>query len=163
MPQICYTDYMENFEITDRKNFMNALLMTDAYDMFLLKEAVIRTGNTITVDGAENKEFYGNDRDLTELESPYDYAPWQKMRPLITSLIKGKHTPLMMHIVLYLNPELADNILSGAGRAVDYLILNIRYAEGALNMTTGVAYREFTLDKDADRSWDEYVSRKLVP
>ena len=163
MPQICYTDYMENFEINDHKGFMNALLMTDAYDMFLLKEAVIRTGNTITVDGAENKEFYGNDRDMAALESPYDYAPWQKLRPLITGLIKGKHTPLMMHIVLYLNPELADNILSGAGKEVDYLILNIRFGDGSLKLTTGVAYKEFTLDKDADRLWDQYVAHKLLP
>lgn len=154
---------MEIFEIDNHRNFMNALLMTDAYDMFLLKEAVIRTGNTVTVDGAENKEFYGNDMDIRELESPYGYAPWQKMRPFIAGLIKGKRTPLMMHIILYLNPELAVNILSESGRSVDYLIFNIRFGEGMLKITTGVAYKEFTLDKEADRLWDAYVAHKLIP
>ena len=153
---------MRSFEIDNHKNFMNALLISDEYDMFLLKEAVIKTGNTITIDGFENKEFYGNDKDLQELESPYNYAPWQKMRPLIASLIKGKHTPLSMHIVLYLNPELAHNILAENSRVVDYLILNIRYGEGKLNLTTGVAYKEFTLDKEADNLWDEYAAHKLI-
>ncbi|MCR4755903.1 MAG: DUF5721 family protein [Lachnospiraceae bacterium] len=153
---------MRSFEVDNHKNFMNALLMSDEYDMFLLKEAVIKTGNTITIDGSENKEFYGNDRDLQELESPYDYAPWQKMRPIIASLIKGKHTPLSMHIVLYLNPELAHNILADSDRVTDYLILNIRYGEGKLTLTTGVAYKEFTLDKEADNLWDEYAAHKII-
>ena len=154
---------MEIFEIDNKKGFMNALLMTDAYDMFLLKEAVVKTANNVTVDGAENKEFYGSDPDTREVESPYDYAPWQKMRPFIAGLIKGKRTPLMMHIVLYLNPELAVNILSESIRSVDYLILNIRFTEGMLKLTTGVAYKEFTLDKEADRLWDAYVAHKLIP
>lgn len=153
---------MRSFEIDNHKNFMNALLMSDEYDMFLLKEAMIKTGNTITIDGSENKEFYGNDKDLQLLESPYDYAPWQKVRPLIASLIKGKHTPLSMHIVLYLNPELAHNILAENERVTDYLILNIRYGEGKLTLTTGVAYKEFTLDKEADNLWDEYAAHKLI-
>ena len=153
---------MENYEIKDRKNFMNALLMTDTYDMFLLKEAVIKTANTYTIDGAENKEFYGSDADIQTMESPYAYAPWQKMRPIIASLIKGRHTPISMHIVLYLNPELAANILESNGDAVDYLTLNIRFNEGILNLTTCVAYREFTMDKEADRLWDAYMAKKLA-
>ncbi len=163
MPQIWYTDYMEIFEINDHKSFMNALLMTDAYDMFLLKEAVIRTANTFTVDGSENKEFYGSDKDIQAIESPYDHTPWQKIRPVIAGLIKGRHTPLMMHIVLYLNPELETNILADSGRSVDHLILNIRYGDGMLKLTTGVAYKEFTLDKEAERLWDGYVAAMLVP
>ncbi len=129
--------------------------------MFLLREAVVRTSNTFTIDGRENKEFYGSDPDMQALESPYDHAPWGKVRPLIASLIKGRHTPLMMHMVLYLNPELADNILSDQGASVDYLVLNIRFEEGRLNVTTGVAYKEFTLDKDAERLWDEYISNRI--
>ncbi len=154
---------MNGFEIKNHKEFMNALLMTDAYDMFLLKEAVIKTGNTITVDGRENKAFYGNDPDLTALESPYDHAAWQKMRPVIAGLIKGRHTPLSMHIVLYLHPDLTANILKDSTSHVDYLILNIRYGDGALTLTTGVAYSEFTLDTEPDRIWDSYTQAHFVP
>lgn len=153
---------MEKYLIKDHKGFMNSLLMTDAYDMFLLKEAVIRTSNTYTIDGAENKEFYGNDEDIQAIESPYPYAPWQKMRPVIAGLIKGRHTPLGMHIVLYLNPELAANILTDTGSSVDYLTLTVRYGDGILSLTTGVAYRDFTLDKEADRFWDAYMSKRLT-
>ena len=155
--------HMNSFEISNKKEFMNALLTSDAYDMFLLKEAKIKTANTITVDGRENKEFYGNDADITAIESPYEYAPWQKLRPMITNLIKGRHTPLSMQVVLYLNPELAANILSDSAGSVDYLLLNIRFGEGTLTLTTAVAYREFTLDKEADRLWDAYAKAHFMP
>ncbi len=152
---------MISFEGEDRKNFMNSLLMTDAFDMFLLREAVIRTSNTVTIDGTENKEFYGSDPDLQALESPYEHSPWGRMRPFIASLIKGKHTPLSMHIVLYLNPELQDNLLKDTGSYVDHAVLNIRFEDGKLSLTTGMAYKEFTLDKDAERIWDQYVNSRI--
>lgn len=136
--------------------------MTGAFDMFLLREAVIRTSNTVTIDGTENKEFYGSDPDLQALESLYEHSPWGKMRPFIASLIKGKYTPLSMHIVLYLNPELQDNLLGDTGSCVDHLVLTVRFEAGRLNLTTGVAYSEFTLDKDAERLWDEYVSSRIA-
>ncbi len=150
---------MKSYEIKNHKAFMNELLMTDSFDMFLLKEAVIKTGNTYTIDGRENKEFYGNDPDIAELESPYDHATWQKMRPVITSFIKGRHTPISMHIILYLHPELKANILMDNDQVTDQLILNVRYSDGTLTLTTGVAYREFTLDKEAERLWDAYADK----
>lgn len=153
---------MISFEIEERKNFMNSLFMTEEFDMFLLREAVVRTSNTFTIDGRENKEFYGSDPDMQALESPYEHAPWGRIRPIIASLIKGRHTPLMMHMVLYLNPELAANILSDQTAPVDHLVLNIRFEDGKLTLTTGVAYSEFTLDKDAERLWDEYVSNRIA-
>jgi hypothetical protein len=35
--------------------------------------------------------------------------------------------------------------------------INIRYANGEVVVTTGVSYSIFTLDKSAEKAWDEYI------
>lgn len=147
---------MNLYNITAKKEFMNKLLMTDTFDCFLLKEATIKTANTVSINGKENKEFYSDD-DISL--SPYEYAAFGKMRPLLLNLIKGRTTPLLIKLVMYAMPPLADNILNDTAASVDYLTLTIQYSEGQMSATTAVAYNTFTLDKDADNKWDTYVSR----
>ena len=68
-----------------------------------------------------------------------------------------------MKLTLYLKPDMALKLLGGEANAlVDYLIINISFANNHVNVTTGIAYREFTLDKEADRIWDKYVSELLT-
>ena len=52
------------FKITDIKQFMNKLLLSNAFDQFLLSEAQILTASTFIIDGHINKDFY-NDSDPT--------------------------------------------------------------------------------------------------
>lgn len=155
---------MISIEIDNKKEFMNRLLGSDSYDAFLLREAVIKVGNTISIDGSENKDFYGSDKDMALVESPYPYTSWDKMRPIIRELIRGKHTPLCMKLVLYLKPDYMEKVVAGADSdismsAIDYLAINIHYEEGRLSVTTGVAYREFTMDREPEAAWDNYVKK----
>jgi len=158
---IIYTEYMENFKITNKKEFMNKLLNKDTFDDFLLKEALIITSTKFHIDGMEVREFYDNDEDVIKIEAPYDYAPWSRLRPLVLTLIKGKHTPVSLKISLYLKPDLVTNVAGDKNGAIDYLVANILYGNGELNVTTGVAYREFTLDKEEEKAWDAYIGRMI--
>ena len=154
---------MENLEIKSNKEFMNALLLGEMFDDFLLKEAYVKTAGTYHIDGLINREFYDNDEDVIVTEAPYDYEAFSRLRQVITGLIKGKHTPVYMKLTLYLKPDMALKLLGGEANAlVDYLIINISFANNHVNVTTGIAYREFTLDKEADRIWDKYVSELLT-
>lgn len=159
---VIYTEFMENFEIKSNKEFMNALLLGEMFDDFLLKEAYVKTAVTYHIDGLINREFYGNDEDVIVTEAPYDYEAFSRLRQVITGLIKGKHTPVSMKLTLYLKPDMACKLLGETDALVDYLIINISFANNHVNVTTGIAYREFTLDKEADRSWDRYVSELLA-
>lgn len=152
---------MKSLEITNKKEFMNRFLMTEEFDDFLLKEAVIKTCNTFTIDGLENRDYYDNDEDVIREESPYDYATWKKMRPIVQTLIRGKHTPVGMKITLYIKPDLMQAILEEENKAVDYLIINLHYGINGMNITTGIAYREFTLDRDCEKKWDSYVDKMV--
>lgn len=149
---------MKSLEIKNKKSFMNRFLMQEEFDDFLLKEAVIMTSNMYTINGIENRDYYDNDEDIIKEESPYDYATWRKMRPIIQTLIRGKHTPVSMKITMYLKPDLAKEVLEGDAGVVDYLIINLHYSQNGMNITTGLAYREFTMDKDQEKLWDAYVT-----
>ena len=152
---------MNSLQITNQKDFMNKLLSTEAFDDYLLKEAQIVTSSTFFIDGMENREFYGNDEDIIKLEAPYDYAPWSRMRTIILSLIKGRHTPVSMKITMYLKPDLMKSIIGDESSLIDYLIINLHFFNGSMNVTSGVAYREFTLDKDQEKMWDIHVGKML--
>jgi len=148
---------MKNIEITSKKDFMARFLTSEDFDCFLVKEALIKTANTISIDGREHKEFYSNDKDLADSLSPYEYAGWDRMKTIVLSLIRGQHTPLMMKITLYLKPELAEEILKDNIKDVEYLVLNFYQNEQSMNLTTSVAYKTFTLDKEAEAIWDSQV------
>ena len=152
---------MKTTEITHQKEFMNKLLVSVSFDTFLLKEAALRTSVGSSIDGRENKAFYIKEQ-LENNISPYDYVTWAKIKSNILNIIKGQNTPLSMKIVLYAGPELTKEILSDELMSdVDYLALNFRFDESGMSLTTAVAYKAFTLDKEADRLWDSYIDKLI--
>lgn len=153
---------MKNLEITHQKEFMNSLLNKEQFDDFLLKEALIKTSNTFHIDGLINRDYYDNDEDIIGEEAPYDYIVWSKIKNTIRSLIVGKHVPVSMKITLYFKPDLMKKIIGEGNSAIDYLILNLHFGSKNMSLTTGVAYKEFTLDKDYELRWDKYMSDMLM-
>ena len=95
---------MKAYQIKAIKNFMGKLLGTDAFDSFLLAEAVITTYNTFTIDGHMEKEFFTGDINNDDALPPYEFSKWEDMRALCFDLIKGKRTPLNFKFVLHLKP-----------------------------------------------------------
>ncbi len=91
-------------KVTDIKHFMKKLLFENetAFDSFLLSEASITTGNTVTIDGHINKEFYSQEElallEETALENGRIYSSvmsrWSVLKSFCFQLIKGKKTPL---------------------------------------------------------------------
>ena len=77
---------------------MNALLLGEMFDDFLLKEAYVKTAVTYHIDGLINREFYDNDEDVIVTEAPYDYEAFSRLRQVITGLIKGKHRMTMLYL-----------------------------------------------------------------
>lgn len=158
--------------ITSMKQFMNQLLVSDTFDVFLLEEAVITTANTYTLDGYVNREFYSPE-DLGSGQVPdYEYSPWSTMKGLCFQLIKGKRTPLSFRFIFHLKPEQAQKLLEKANCSVDpssikALVLTIRYDGTKAVLTTGCAYHTFVMSKEAEQIWDKalvrYLSGKNIP
>ena len=147
--------------IPKQKNLMAKLLTTELFDDFLLEEAVIDTYNTFTIDGRIHKEFY-NDQGTEENEIPTEeLSSWKKIRPICLELIKGKQTPLGFKFVLHSSSELREKILSEQDMGISpdqfTLGINIKLSQGNIIITTGISCSIFTLDKSAEKAWDEFI------
>ena len=153
--------------ITSMKVFMNQLLTSDVFDIFLLEEAVIATANTITIDGHLNRDFYSAEELASSQTADYEYTPWSMLKGLCFQLIKGKHTPLSFRFIFHLKPEIAEKLLAREGCSVDSsqikaLVLTIRYDGTRAQLTTGCAYRTFVMSKEPEQIWDKTLSRYLA-
>ena len=147
-------------KILKQKNFMAKLLTTELFDSFTVEEATIDTFNTFTIDGRMHKEFFeGSDRSEEIPDS--EFSDWARIRPIVLSLIKGKHTPLGFKFILHFSDADKHSLLEKSDMDISpdqiSLGINIKYSQGEVMITTGVSYSIFTLDKSAEKAWDEFI------
>lgn len=160
---------MTALEIKVTKDIMNALLLSEQFDSFLVEEVVITTFNTFHIDGHFVKEFY-NREELAEWEDAgksTDFSYWKDIRPVCFQLIKGRKPPASFRVVLHAAPELIREIAAApecqtAANLIRSLVLNIRYGNGKAACITGSAFTTFVMDKSVDNLWDAYVRRLLT-
>ena len=154
---------MKLYTITNRKDFMGKLLNSDCFDSFLLQEATIKMAQSYVIDGQQNKDFYTQEEWQDSSCRPYDYSEWKNMRGLCFQLIKGKKTPLSFHIILSLKPESQEALLNKAAISlsstnVSHFLVNIKFDQSGLSLTSGVSYTTFSLDKEEEHLWDKSLA-----
>ena len=151
---------MRSFEILDIKHFMAKLLLSPAFDFFLLKEASITTFCTFSIDGKLHRDYFSYTEEERETYADLNYPYWERVRPFCFSLIKGKKTPSQLKLVFLLTPKrteqfLASHSLPYQRSDVSGLYLNVLYDGKKLSCTSGTALTIFTLDKTLEHLWDE--------
>ena len=147
--------------ITNKKDFMARLLTTELFDNFLVEEATIETFNTFHIDGKIHRDFYKNDENYSEDSTIPYYSSWSDLKATCFDLIKGKRTPLGFKFTFHPSSEIKNQVLSSAGLPInpdDVLLgLNIRFSSGNIIITTGCAFKTFSLDKTIEKAWDEFI------
>ena len=167
---------MRMFIIKNTGSFMTGLMSKKetVFDQFLLSEAIIMMGNTFTVDGHINKDFYSSD-DIDILKQnaadsgrifSEEMVRWESVKGFCYECIRGKRTPLSFRVTLCLAPENVNRFLLSTGSAItpdqlNTLNVNIKYDGGTLTCTTAVSLKIFTMDKSLENAWDEMFSRFL--
>ena len=146
------------FSLTNIKEFMSQLLLSETFDSFAFIEGEIVTFNTFRIDGFLQKEFFDTEEPLPE------YSLWKNVRDYCFSLIRGKRTPLSFRFVFSLsrkNIEMltAQNVPSLDPDTVQGLYLNIHYDGARLTCVTGTSFKTFTMDKSLERIWDEMAEK----
>lgn len=149
---------MISLNLTDIKNFMSQLLLSETFDHFSFIEGEIVTFNTFKIDGFIQKDFFDSE------EEPPQYSYWKNLREYCFSIIRGKRTPLGFHLVFSLSPSnterlIARNTPSLQPEDVQGLYLNIRYDGKQLSCITGTSFKTFTMDKSLEHAWDEMVQK----
>lgn len=148
-------------QIHNLKTFMNKLLMTEAFDQFLVNDISITTFNTFHIDGNIKKDFY-TDEEYDLLLRP-SFSSWKTLRPICFDLIKGKHTPLKFKFIFCLDHEAIEKLIASTDTTVEInnvnqLFLNIKYENNILTYTTGTSLNIFTLDKSFEKAFDQYIN-----
>lgn len=145
--------------LTDVKECMGKLLLSETFDPFYFIEGEIVTFSTFTMDGYLKKDFY-NDENVPERE----YALWKDMREFCLSIIKGKRTPLSFKFVLGLSDSNIEKLL--LQQELDFkpqdvrgLYVNLKYDGQNLQCITGTAMNLFTMDKSLEQAWDKMVQK----
>ena len=148
--------------ISEVKEFMSKLLLSDNFDSFLFIEGEIVTFNTFSINGYLQKDFF--DKDMIPERN---YSLWKELREYCFSLIRGKRTPLRFKFVFGLSEPNIEKLLRQQGLSftpqdVQGLYLNISYDGHSLRCVTGTSMNLFTLDKSLEEAWDKMVQKFFV-
>jgi hypothetical protein len=145
--------------LTEVKECMSKLLLSDTFDSFLFVEGEIVTYATFTMDGYLRKEFF------EENAAPQrEYVLWKEMRDYCFSLIKGKRTPLSFKFVLGLSESNIEKLIQQQNldfelEDVRGLYINLKFDGQKLQCITGTAMTLFTMDKSLEQAWDTMVQK----
>jgi hypothetical protein len=155
---------MISLNIPEVKPFMAKLLMSTAFDTFLLKDMELQTFTNFSISGQFNEAFFNND----ELEERKDrrFITWGEVRQTAFSMIKGNKTPLSLKIIFQLPQDGCEILVNRSGgrlhpEEIGGLYLNIRFEKGELHIITGTAIKTFSLDKTLEQEWDNEVKNLL--
>lgn len=154
---------MLSIQISDIKDFMSHLLSKDTFDHFYFIEASIKMGVSYQIQGRINEGFYDTSVEQT-LNREFCY--WKEIRHRIFDIIKGKRLPLSCKIVLGLSKQsisylIAHNNSSFREEDIEGIYVNILYDPKNLLITTGISYKNFSLDKSLEYAFDEYLVKFL--
>lgn len=145
--------------LTDVKECMAKLLLSETFDPFYFIEGELVTFSTFTLDGYLKKDFYD-----AENVPEREYALWKDMREFCFSLIKGKRTPLSFKFVLGLSDSNIEKLL--LQQELDFkpqdvrgLYINLKFDGQNLQCITGTAMNLFTMDKSLEQAWDKMVQK----
>lgn len=151
-------------QMQDIRTFMSRLLLSSAFDAFLVVDGNITTFNTFQIDGRLHPDYYSKEEQEADRLEEQRFSRWQELRPFCLELIKGKRTPLSFRFTFQLSPENTQKLLIQSDSPfsstdVNGLVLNIRFENGGLTCTTATSLNIFTLDKSLDQAWDQMVQK----
>ena len=145
--------------LTDVKECMGKLLLSETFDPFYFIEGEIVTFSTFTMDGYLKKDFFD-----AENAPEREYALWKDVREFCFSIIKGKRTPLNFKFVLGLSDSNIEKLL--LQQELDFkpqdvrgLYINLKYDGQNLQCVTGTAMNLFSMDKSLEQAWDKMVQK----
>ena len=145
--------------LTEIKECMAKLLLSETFDSFLFIEGEVTTFNTFHIDGYLHKEFF-LENELLDCE----YTLWKDIREHFFSLIKGKRTPLNFKFVLGLSGSNIQKLIQQQGLDFELedirgLYINLKFDGQKLQCVTGTAMTLFTMDKTLEQAWDAMVQK----
>jgi len=182
-------------KIPGTRKFLADLLSRNTFDSFVLGEATLTTFTSFHIDGTWHPDYFQDDRrkiagsaesaesvsrnpaagpvrSSSSVPEKETEPSWQRLRPYVSGLVKGSHSPVSFRIVLKMAPKGIEGVLKNSGSSftpdqVDGLFMNISYQDGKITCTSGTSMKTFTMDKSLDHAWDQmmlkFFDAKAIP
>ena len=128
-------------KVDNIKEFMAKMLTGEMFDKFHVVNCEVTTFVTFQIDGKRHDEWFDTDERTEDTSSQ---VLWKQLRPVIFSLIRGKKTPEVFKV------DFCHYLGNG-----DVGSLRMQYERGELFLFTGYMQKEFSLNKEAQQSWDD--------
>lgn len=135
-----------SIEKDEIKNFMNKLLIEEAFDRLEVRIFEVETIVKYEITGNINKDY------ILEGENRH-FVKWKELKPYIRSIIKGDKKPKYMKMVFSLEESSVLNLCENAKA----MFLNINYSNDEIIATTGTSQKTFSLTKMEDKIWEDAV------
>ncbi len=135
---------MKTYRISEEnvKGFMPKLLVQNTFDKFEAREVVVDTFAKFEISANLTKNIE-------------EVMTWETLKPYVYNIIKGNVLPKSIKVVFALQREemieLSENFSA--------CFLNMNYENNEISFTTGTSSKTFTLSKDADKYFEEYIQK----
>ena len=126
-------------EIESVKVFMTCLFQQEVFDKFHVRDCEVTTFTRFSCDGKNFDEWYEEEEKKGE-----ELVRWKQLKPLVFMMIRGTKTPLQLKI------EFCHTMANG-----DTGAMRVEYDREKLLIYTGYMQKEFSMDKENQREWDE--------
>ncbi len=152
---------MKVFRLFDNKNVMAHVLTKETFDDFLLSEVKISGKAFLHLTGTPTPGFFPEE-DVDER----GYVSYGLLRPICLEMIRGQNTPESFTFMFLLPTGKLEAFLDETDSTlqpfdVENLSFLIRFKDGELTLTTGSAFKIFTMDKTINTAWDRWVEQYL--
>ena len=154
--------YAINTSFRYQKLYVPSLIWKYIRSLYFI-EASIKMGVSYQIQGRINEGFYDTSVEQTLHR---DFCYWKEVRNRIFDIIKGKRLPLSCKIVLGLPKQSVSYLISHSNSTfreddIEGIYVNILYDPKTLLITTGISYKNFSLDKSLEYAFDEYLAKFL--
>lgn len=144
----------------DTKQFMQKLIRSEAFDQLLVYEFSMDVLNHFSIDGEINKNYLSSDEAMTYEDQRY--IDWLSIKPFVSSILKQSHTPTSLKLTFTLNKKATADVQKRLfddplKYPVQGFLINVQFDGTDLKVTTGVNYRQFTLDKQIETTFDQMM------
>ena len=146
--------------LSSLKDATSHLFAQSTFDCFDVLTVTISSYITFSMDGHLNAAFFEDSEDQNTHESDR-LCSWKRLRPICFSIIKGKQPPVSFQITLFLDRDKAASLFSDGllsqNQDIDGFTLHLSYRNHTLTFSTGTVFTRFSLDRDSERLWDQYI------
>ncbi len=149
---------MRVYHLFDNKTVMAHILTQPTFDKFLISEVKIAGKALFHLTGTAAEGFF-----TEEALDERGYVTYGQVRSVCLEMMKGQKVPESFTFMFLLPTKELEKFLDETDSTlqpfdVENLSFLVRFKDGEITLTTGSAFKIFTMDQSLNVAWDNWVN-----